>query len=96
MTAAKLIEYRITRQLLRRREQSDEQPGSNVWADRLIAILEQESQKSEGSSALGFRVSAHCPMHTATGAPREVQVPGGPSFEADTSYFTSRVATAAA
>jgi hypothetical protein len=39
MTAAKLIEYRITRQLLRRREQGDEQPGSNVWADRLIAIL---------------------------------------------------------
>jgi hypothetical protein len=39
MTAAKLIEYRITRQLLRRREEGGEQQGSNVWADRLIAIL---------------------------------------------------------
>ena len=39
MTAAKLIEYRIARQLLRRREEGGEQQGSNVWADRLIAIL---------------------------------------------------------
>ncbi len=40
MTTAKLIEYRITRQLLQRRadataRQSDIQP----WADRVIAIL---------------------------------------------------------
>jgi len=39
MTAAKLIEYRITRQLLQRREEGGEQSGSSVWADRLIAIL---------------------------------------------------------
>jgi hypothetical protein len=39
MTAAKLIEYRITRQLLQRREEDGEQSGSSVWADRLIAIL---------------------------------------------------------
>lgn len=39
MTGAKLIEYRITRQLLQRREEAGEQSGSSVWADRLIAIL---------------------------------------------------------
>jgi hypothetical protein len=39
MTASKLIEYRITRQLLRRRQEGGEQQGANVWADRLIAIL---------------------------------------------------------
>ncbi len=39
MTAAKLIEYRITRQLLQRREEGSEQQGASVWADRLIAIL---------------------------------------------------------
>jgi hypothetical protein len=39
MTGAKLIEYRITRQLLQRREEGGEQSGSSVWADRLIAIL---------------------------------------------------------
>ena len=39
MTAAKLIEYRITRQLLQRREEGGEQQGASVWADRLIAIL---------------------------------------------------------
>jgi len=44
MTAAKLIEYRITRQLLRRREEGGERQGDlkqgyNLWADRLIAIL---------------------------------------------------------
>ncbi|MEZ5572468.1 MAG: hypothetical protein R3E64_10650 [Halioglobus sp.] len=50
MTAAKLIEYRITRQLLQLREQADEcvwgsctdinpQASVQVWADRLIAIL---------------------------------------------------------
>ena len=44
MTAAKLIEYNITRQLVLRREDNGEQQGglkqcSNLWADRLIAIL---------------------------------------------------------
>ena len=44
MTAAKLIEYHITRQLMLRREDGGEQQGglkqcSNLWADRLIAIL---------------------------------------------------------
>lgn len=39
MTAARLIEYRITRKLLRRREEGSEQQRANVWADRLIAIL---------------------------------------------------------
>lgn len=39
MTAAKLIEYRIARQLLRRREEGGERQDSNVWADRLIAIM---------------------------------------------------------
>jgi len=39
MTAAKLIEYRITRQLLQRREEGGRQQGVNPWADRLIAIL---------------------------------------------------------
>jgi len=44
MTAAKLIEYHITRQLVLRREDGGEQQGglkhgSNLWADRLIAIL---------------------------------------------------------
>jgi hypothetical protein len=39
MTAAKLIEYRITRQLLQRRETVCEQQVVNPWPDRLIAIL---------------------------------------------------------
>jgi hypothetical protein len=39
MTTAKLIEYRIARQLLQRREQGGEQSASSVWVDRLIAIL---------------------------------------------------------
>ena len=39
MTAAKHIEYCITRQLLQRREEGDEWRGDNSWADRLIAIL---------------------------------------------------------
>jgi hypothetical protein len=39
MTAAKLIEYRITRQLLQRREESGAQRGVTPWANRLIAIL---------------------------------------------------------
>jgi hypothetical protein len=39
MTAAKHIEYRITRQLLRRREEGGEPSHGNPWADRLIAIL---------------------------------------------------------
>jgi len=46
MTAAKLIEYRITRQLLQRREEGgelrgiDQQgPRLHPWIDRLIAIL---------------------------------------------------------
>lgn len=39
MTAAKLIEYRITRQLLRSTPQSEAQQDLSIWADRLIAIL---------------------------------------------------------
>jgi hypothetical protein len=39
MTAAKLVEYRITRQLLQRRAEGGVQQGVNPWADRLIAIL---------------------------------------------------------
>jgi hypothetical protein len=39
MTATKLIEYRIVRQLLQRREGGDVRQGLNPWADRLIAIL---------------------------------------------------------
>ncbi len=39
MTAAKLIEYRITRQLLQRRGEGGKQQGINPWPDRLIAIL---------------------------------------------------------
>jgi hypothetical protein len=39
MTTAKLIEYRITRQLLQRREEGCAQQGVNTWVDRLIAIL---------------------------------------------------------
>lgn len=39
MTAAKAIEYRITRQLLKRRDVDDEQQDYAAWADRLIAVL---------------------------------------------------------
>jgi hypothetical protein len=39
MTATKLIEYRIIRQLLQRREEGDRPLAFNPWADRLIAIL---------------------------------------------------------
>jgi hypothetical protein len=46
MTADRIIEYRITRQLLRRREgapgavrTSPAEQGVQPWADRLIAIL---------------------------------------------------------
>ena len=39
MTAAKLIEYRITRQLLQRRDRRIVQRNHNLWADRLIAVL---------------------------------------------------------
>ena len=39
MTASKLIEYHITRQLLQRSEKGCEPQGVNPWADRLIAIL---------------------------------------------------------
>jgi hypothetical protein len=39
MTAAKLIEYRITRKLMQRREEGGDQSDSGLWADRLIAIL---------------------------------------------------------
>ena len=39
MTTAKLIEHRITRQLLQRRDQDNEPQVYNLWADRLIAIL---------------------------------------------------------
>ena len=37
-TAAKRIEYRITRELLQRREGPVEQEHITPWADRLIAI----------------------------------------------------------
>jgi hypothetical protein len=37
-TAAKRIEYRITRELLRRREGASELERITPWADRLIAI----------------------------------------------------------
>ena len=43
MTAAKAIEYRITRNLLQRRSRDSGSPhlkvSSHRWADRLIAIL---------------------------------------------------------
>lgn len=39
MTATKLIEYRIIRQLLQRREKGDRQPAFHPWGDRLIAVL---------------------------------------------------------
>ena len=39
MTAAKQIEYRITRRLLQRREAVGEHRRANPWADRVIAIL---------------------------------------------------------
>lgn len=39
MTGVKLIEHRITRQLLQRRDQGHTQQGHNLWADRLIAVL---------------------------------------------------------
>ena len=39
MTGTKLIEYRITRQLLQRRGQAAEHHNPNHWADRLIAVL---------------------------------------------------------
>ena len=39
MTGAKLIEYRITRQLLQRRQQGYVQLDQNLWVERLIAIL---------------------------------------------------------
>jgi hypothetical protein len=39
MTGAKLIEYRITRQLLQRRDQAAVHQTLNHWADRLIAVL---------------------------------------------------------
>ena len=39
MTAAKQIEYRITRRLLQRRETAGEYGHVNLWADRVIAIL---------------------------------------------------------
>jgi hypothetical protein len=39
MTTTKLIEYRITRQLLQRRNGHGERDDVNPWADRLIAIL---------------------------------------------------------
>lgn len=37
-TAAKLIEHRITRKLLQRRDGEQEQARISRWADRLIAI----------------------------------------------------------
>jgi hypothetical protein len=39
MTATKVVEYRIIRQLLQRREESDRPLAFNPWAERLIAIL---------------------------------------------------------
>ena len=39
MTAARHVEYTITRQLLQRREAGDEWGDPNPWVDRLIAIL---------------------------------------------------------
>jgi hypothetical protein len=39
MTTTKLIEYRIIRQLLQRREVGDRQLAFNPWAERLISIL---------------------------------------------------------
>jgi hypothetical protein len=39
MTGTKLIEYRITRQLLQRRHPGDVQCEQNLWVDRLIAVL---------------------------------------------------------
>jgi hypothetical protein len=37
-TAAKRIEYRITRELVQRREGAAEQERITPWADRLIAV----------------------------------------------------------
>jgi len=39
MTTTKLIEYRIIRQLLQRREVGDRQLAFNCWAERLISVL---------------------------------------------------------
>ena len=39
MTDAKCLEYRITRQLLQRRDQAAVHQTLNHWADRLIAVL---------------------------------------------------------
>jgi hypothetical protein len=39
MTAAKQIEYRITRRLLQRREEVGESTRVSPWAERVIAVL---------------------------------------------------------
>jgi hypothetical protein len=39
MTAAKLIEYSITRELLKRSAGASPSRGSSLWADRLIGVL---------------------------------------------------------
>jgi len=39
MTTMKLIEYRIIRQLLQRREVGERQLAFNSWAERLISVL---------------------------------------------------------
>jgi hypothetical protein len=39
MTGTKLIEYRITRQMLEYRDRDNVSQNSSLWADRLIAIL---------------------------------------------------------
>lgn len=39
MTTARMIEHRITRQLLERRETGSPAPICNTWVERLIAVL---------------------------------------------------------
>jgi len=39
MTTAKMIEHRITRQLLQRRAEVSEPQASHFWVERLIAVL---------------------------------------------------------
>lgn len=39
MTTAKMIEYRITRQLLQQRERVGSPQGEHPWLERFIAVL---------------------------------------------------------
>jgi len=39
MSTARLIEHRITRELLRRRQGVEPRAGSAFWTERLIAVL---------------------------------------------------------